>query len=797
MPFPRVLTGVVLLALALPAAAGINTFTPTGPDGGVTFDVAFTGGGALLATTHRAIYRSTDGGANWARVRVADSWAANHLAVNPANRDQVLVGSRNELLRSTDGGVTWTQLTNPSPLQSKSVGVIEFSAHGSIAWMALQNGGTLYRTTDLGATWTSIDTGLANPIFSIAVDSANPQLMYVRSADGSFLSVNGGSTLTPLLFAPYLSTFGASRMSANTVLASSADNNSVYVSTNGGAAWTRTAWTTTPGRILSLIQYVPGTAGKALAMDDQFRLLRTLDDGQHWAELGPAPNGEIYNIAFHPADPAHIFLATYGGIFESTDDGANWVERNSGFRESSVHKAVVSRAGAGATYLQSWDLGSIYRRVPDNGAWNAVARGSTPLLGRPASRTATWGYYTFGVSQQNPQLLYMARDQKFGLSNDGGLTWGLRSAVPDTSTLEVSPVNDQVILMGSTSQPPIRSVDGGMSWTSLASHGLPAGARNFAFDPINTNVVYAAVDNYVAPAATAIFKSVDGGANFVPAPWNATHNPSIVWRLVHDPSRTNIVYLSSYHGLYKTTDGGATWVHQPLFNDAVTSGGAVDLIIDPQSPDILYASAYQRSWIARSVNGGANWDVIRADDELAGFTSIALVPGTRNKIVAARGGDAREIDFAARLVLGVSTPLVTVNTASASVFTLTNQGAFAASAVRLTATLPPSSTAHSIQPASGTCTVAALALTCDFGIMPANSQTTVTVGYTPTIAGTWTATTSAYEPDDNAVDNSAQVAVGVPPPPPAGGGGGGGGRLDYLLLMLLGALALRGPVRKH
>ena len=95
-------------------------------------------------------------------------------------------------------------------------------------------------------------------------------------------------------------------------------------------------------------------------------------------------------------------------------------------------------------------------------------------------------------------------------------------------------------------QPPIRSVNGGVSWESLGSHGLPSGARSFAFDPVNTNVVYAAVDNYIPPAATAVYKSVDGGANFAPTPWSATHNPSVVWRLVHDPSRTNIVYLSAY-----------------------------------------------------------------------------------------------------------------------------------------------------------------------------------------------------------------------------------------------------------
>ena len=180
------------------------------------------------------------------------------------------------------------------------------------------------------------------------------------------------------------------------------------------------------------------------------------------------------------------------------------------------------------------------------------------------------------------------------------------------------------------------------------------------------------------------------------------------------------------------------------------------------------------------------------------FGSIALVPGTRSKIVAVRWAAPREIEFATQLAAGVSAQLVTVNAPASTVLSASNRGVIAASAVRLTATLPASSTTHTVQSSSGTCTVATLALTCDFGTLAVNANATVTVGYTPTTAGTWSATVSAYEPDDNAADNTTQVTMSVPTPPPAAGGsgGGGGGRLDYLLLALLLAMALaRGQVR--
>ena len=45
------------------------------------------------------------------------------------------------------------------------------------------------------------------------------------------------------------------------------------------------------------------------------------------------------------------------------------------------------------------------------------------------------GYTALGASQQNPLVLYMVREQKFGVSNDGGVTWAVRSAVDDMQTM--------------------------------------------------------------------------------------------------------------------------------------------------------------------------------------------------------------------------------------------------------------------------------------------------------------------------------------------------------------------------
>jgi len=290
---------------------------------------------------------------------------------------------------------------------------------------------------------------------------------------------------------------------------------------------------------------------------------------------------------------------------------------------------------------------------------------------------------------------------------------------------------------------------------------------------------------------------VDGGLNFSPTAWNAQHVPGTVWKLVHDAVRANILYLVGFDGIYKTSDGGATWTRVPLFNDGQqVINGPVDLIIDPQSPDVLYASSWTYLWLARSVNGGTNWDIVRDSDEAEQFSHIALVPGTRGKIVAQRWYGSREYEFVARLALSPSAALVTLNTPASTVLTVANQGDFAVSAARLTATLPTGDGTPTVTASSGICLVAGgTSLTCELGNIAAKGQATVTVGYTPTQAGSWSASASVYESEDTSSDNTTQItmaAASPPAPPPKKSGGGG--RLDYLLLFLL-ALLLHGRRR--
>jgi photosystem II stability/assembly factor-like uncharacterized protein len=126
-----------------------------------------------------------------------------------------------------------------------------------------------------------------------------------------------------------------------------------------------------------------------------------------------------------------------------------------------------------------------------------------------------------------------------------------------------------------------------------------------------------------SPWGLGVFKSVDGGKKWAYIGLEATRHIS---RIRIHPTNPEIVYVAAVghlwgpnpeRGVYRTTDGGATW-EKVLYVDEHT--GAIDLAMDPQDPRILYAAMYQRrrtnfgfngggpgSGIYRTRDGGATW----------------------------------------------------------------------------------------------------------------------------------------------------------------------------------------------
>lgn len=161
----------------------------------------------------------------------------------------------------------------------------------------------------------------------------------------------------------------------------------------------------------------------------------------------------------------------------------------------------------------------------------------------------------------------------------------------------------------------LKSTDGGESWTSSLNWARhqERGIWAVEVDPNDADVVWAATTE-------GTFKSTDAGSTWI------NQLPVIMGvDLVINPDDSDIVYAahgnleSSGHGIYRTTDGGATWeqLSQGLPSNF---GGKVWLDLVPTSPNILYASIGNGywggagTWLCRTDDGGDTWQVVNTFD---------------------------------------------------------------------------------------------------------------------------------------------------------------------------------------
>ncbi|MEO6757824.1 MAG: glycosyl hydrolase, partial [Saprospiraceae bacterium] len=130
-------------------------------------------------------------------------------------------------------------------------------------------------------------------------------------------------------------------------------------------------------------------------------------------------------------------------------------------------------------------------------------------------------------------------------------------------------------------------------------------------------------------AGTGIYRSANSGKTWQNRGLPESHH---IARIILHPTDSNTLWVAvlghlyspnAERGVYKTTDGGQTWT-RTLFVDE--NSGAIDLCLDPNDPNTLYASTWQRerrawnfsgagsgSGIWKSTDGGSNWQKISID----------------------------------------------------------------------------------------------------------------------------------------------------------------------------------------
>jgi photosystem II stability/assembly factor-like uncharacterized protein len=261
---------------------------------------------------------------------------------------------------------------------------------------------------------------------------------------------------------------------------------------------------------------------------------------------------------------------------------------------------------------------------------------------------ALCSYWTPTAGAVDPSLLAGIKARSIGPA-------GMSGRIADVQGV---PSDPRVFYVGAATGGIWKSVDGGLTWKPIFDEQPVHSIGALAVNRANPDIVWAgtgeaAVRNSVS-IGNGVYKSLDAGRN-----WTHMGLPESerISRIRLHPSDPNIAYVavmgklwgdSQERGVYKTTDGGATW-QRILYVNAST--GAADLEMDPSNPQKLFASMYEfrrQPWTFKSggrgsglyvtYDGGKNWKRLTDDDGLPagelGRIGVAVAPSNSRIVYA-------------------------------------------------------------------------------------------------------------------------------------------------------------------
>ncbi len=187
--------------------------------------------------------------------------------------------------------------------------------------------------------------------------------------------------------------------------------------------------------------------------------------------------------------------------------------------------------------------------------------------------------------------------------------------------------NPNIVFVGVAAGGVWKTTNNGTTWTPVFDKEAVSTIGDIAIAPSDPSVVWVGTgepnNRQSSSWGDGAYKSLDGGKTWQKMGLAATHH---IGRIVIHPRNPDVVYVAALghlwganaeRGVYKTIDGGKTWSQVLKINDDT---GVSDIVMDPQSPDTLYAAAYERrrtpygfngggpdSGIYKTVDGGATW----------------------------------------------------------------------------------------------------------------------------------------------------------------------------------------------
>jgi photosystem II stability/assembly factor-like uncharacterized protein len=457
----------------------------------------------------------------------------------------------------------------------------------------------------------------------------------------------------------------------------------MYVGANNGGVWKTGVWNNDPPtwlvlgddqRSLNFAGYHPlavHPAHPALVLGAVCGagagVLKSTNGGLGWQLLGNAlfEGASIGSLAVHPTDTSVVYVSVWGGgpgggIYKSTDGGQNWTKVTAGIG-GDFTDVIVARWDPKTLFagVVGGAQPGVYKSKNGGGSWSLLS--GIPAAGfslantgasaiRLESGSKTGGLYVAYLSldaAQNPAI-HRAR------TSNGGTSWTPLNLTAGTLEnrswhllLGVDPTNDKHVIVNSAYSL-WESMDSGSTWTRAdQTKKVTIGDDwvNIAFDPKGRVAVTADRDVYRYEPKTKAWHSKEGNLQV-----------TLFYDVTPDPSDPDVVYgVAQDHPFAMKFTGSDEWTYM---NGGGTETGKV--LVDPTNTSRVYVSnpLDPKQFVARSINAGQTWTVIRvANDFAAGDYGLAY---STQKSFAIDPSNAK------RLLIGTTKVWQTKNAAAAN-----------------------------------------------------------------------------------------------------------------------------------
>jgi photosystem II stability/assembly factor-like uncharacterized protein len=210
------------------------------------------------------------------------------------------------------------------------------------------------------------------------------------------------------------------------------------------------------------------------------------------------------------------------------------------------------------------------------------------------TKTSSTGFFTSSV-------LDKLHWRCVGPANPGG-------RIDDVAVVENNP---RIIYVATASGGLWKTTNNGVTWVPVFDGQTTSSIGDVTVAPSNPDVVWVGTgepnNRQSSSWGDGVFKSTDGGKTWKNMGLRDTHH---IGRIAIHPADPDTVYVAALghlwgpnkeRGLFRTTDGGETWVNTKYIDE---NTGFVDVVMNPENPSVLYAAAYQRRRRGWGFNGG-------------------------------------------------------------------------------------------------------------------------------------------------------------------------------------------------